>query len=69
MDLLNRMRLFLQTIVSSEVTRVLSHEAAAAEYETRQSKRKVPRHQDAPRVINHPIQYWVRLTFSSRSTM
>jgi hypothetical protein len=56
-------------IGSSEVTHVLSREAAAAESETGQSKRNVPEKQDASRVINDPIQYWVRLSFSSITTL
>ena len=56
----SRMWLFLQTIGSSEVTLVLSREAASAESETGQSKRNVTGKEDASRVINHPIQYWVR---------
>ena len=54
----NRMWLFLENIRTSEVTRVLSREAAYAESKTGQSKRNVPGKQDAARVMNDPIQYW-----------
>ena len=58
----------LRNIGTSEVTRVLSREAAYAESATGQSKRNVPGKQDAAGVINDPVQYWVRLTFSSITT-